>query len=194
MPPRSREDEAPHLRVPAARLVAEMDSGLQQLSHGDDGHGQSSLRFGLSMQPAGVRVHRPAAGTATRPFRRDEGTETPRIRSRAPASTLTGVIRPIARGDQAQSARRASRARLSAIRRRLGAAARGRRRGDARGHRAVARAHRRARAARRHPRVHRRAGSASRRSRAGADPARRPLARARARPRARPRGARLRAA
>ena len=30
------EDEAAHLRVPATRLVAEVDSGLQQLSHGDD--------------------------------------------------------------------------------------------------------------------------------------------------------------
>src|SRR5207248_11469940 len=33
------EDEPLHLRVPAAGLVAEMDSGLEQLSHGDDGHG-----------------------------------------------------------------------------------------------------------------------------------------------------------
>ena len=30
------EDEAAHLRVPAARLVAEVHAGLQQLSHGDD--------------------------------------------------------------------------------------------------------------------------------------------------------------
>ena len=29
------EDEAAHLRVPAPRLVAEVDSGLQQLAHGD---------------------------------------------------------------------------------------------------------------------------------------------------------------
>ena len=33
------EDEAAHLWVPAACLVAEVDSGLQQLAHGDDGHG-----------------------------------------------------------------------------------------------------------------------------------------------------------
>ena len=32
------EDEALHLRVPSPRLVAEVDSGLQQLPHGDDGH------------------------------------------------------------------------------------------------------------------------------------------------------------
>ena len=30
------EDEPLHLRVPAAGLVAEVDSGLQQLLHGDD--------------------------------------------------------------------------------------------------------------------------------------------------------------
>ena len=33
------EDEPLHLRIPAARLVAEMDSGLQELSHGDNCHG-----------------------------------------------------------------------------------------------------------------------------------------------------------
>src|SRR4029079_12782467 len=32
------EDEALHLRVPAARLMSEMDSGLQQLLHCDNGH------------------------------------------------------------------------------------------------------------------------------------------------------------
>src|SRR5436309_2111362 len=32
------EDEALHLRVPAARLVPEVDPGLQQLLHGDNGH------------------------------------------------------------------------------------------------------------------------------------------------------------
>ena len=30
------EDESAHLRVPAARLVAEVDAGLQQLPHRDD--------------------------------------------------------------------------------------------------------------------------------------------------------------
>src|SRR6266540_2230733 len=35
------EDETAHLRVPTARLVAEMDAGLQQLLHGDDSHGVS---------------------------------------------------------------------------------------------------------------------------------------------------------
>src|SRR5213078_4644325 len=47
-----REDEAAHLRVPATRLVAEMDSGLQQLAHGDDCHeAPSVVDFGAA--PAG---------------------------------------------------------------------------------------------------------------------------------------------
>ena len=33
------EDEALHLRVPAAGLVPEVDAALEQLAHGDDGHG-----------------------------------------------------------------------------------------------------------------------------------------------------------
>ena len=35
------EDEALHLRVPAARLVTEVHSGLQQLLHGDNCHDES---------------------------------------------------------------------------------------------------------------------------------------------------------
>jgi hypothetical protein len=35
------EDEALHLRIPAARLVAEVNSGFQKLSHADDCHGLS---------------------------------------------------------------------------------------------------------------------------------------------------------
>src|SRR5213079_1470813 len=43
---RCGEDEAPHLRVPAARLVAEVNSSLQQLLHGDDCHrGTSPFRM-----------------------------------------------------------------------------------------------------------------------------------------------------
>ena len=34
------EDEALHLRVPAAGLVPEVDAALEQLPHGDDGHGR----------------------------------------------------------------------------------------------------------------------------------------------------------
>src|SRR5688572_14611960 len=41
-----REDEALHLRVPAAGLVAEVDAGLQQLSHRDDGQGRFLSGFG----------------------------------------------------------------------------------------------------------------------------------------------------
>src|SRR5213075_1723378 len=41
------EDEAAHLRVPATRLVAEVDSGLQQVAHGGDCHCDSSFRVRL---------------------------------------------------------------------------------------------------------------------------------------------------
>jgi hypothetical protein len=40
------EDVAPHLRVPAPRLVAEVNSGFEQLAHRDDWHGYSP--FGWS--------------------------------------------------------------------------------------------------------------------------------------------------
>ena len=52
------EDEALHLRVPAARLVAEVDAGLQQFLHGNDGHESPFLGFdcdapaGLTWKPA----------------------------------------------------------------------------------------------------------------------------------------------
>ena len=39
------EDEPLHLRVPAARLVAEMDAGLQEVLHGHDRHEMCSLRL-----------------------------------------------------------------------------------------------------------------------------------------------------
>src|ERR671922_34227 len=54
-----REDEAAHLWIPASRLVAEMDTGLQQLSHRDSGQRNSPLRLtfasagGTSVEPAG---------------------------------------------------------------------------------------------------------------------------------------------
>src|SRR5918996_471157 len=40
-----REDEAAHLGVPAARLMAEMHAGLQELAHRDDGQ-EDPPRFG----------------------------------------------------------------------------------------------------------------------------------------------------
>ena len=52
------EDEALHLRVPAAGLVAEVDAGLQQFLHGNDGHESPFLGFdcgspaGLTWKPA----------------------------------------------------------------------------------------------------------------------------------------------
>ena len=41
------EDEPLHLRVPAPGLVTEVDTGLQQLLHGDDGHGRASLKVAI---------------------------------------------------------------------------------------------------------------------------------------------------
>src|SRR5438552_3656575 len=52
------EDEALHLRVPAAGLMSEVDSGLEELLHRDDGHGVSPLFLRLRHHqggPAGVR-------------------------------------------------------------------------------------------------------------------------------------------
>ena len=46
------EDEPLHLRVPAARLVTEVHSGLQQLLHGDDCHDGSFRLDGAA--PAGA--------------------------------------------------------------------------------------------------------------------------------------------
>ena len=57
------EDEPLHLRVPATRLVAEVDSSLQQLLHGDDGHGFSPF-LGLVGRCAGGAREEPAQGPA----------------------------------------------------------------------------------------------------------------------------------
>ena len=59
-----REDVAAHLGVPAARLVAEMDSGLQELAHGDDGQADPPrLNFAAA---GGNGWNRDTPGTATR--------------------------------------------------------------------------------------------------------------------------------
>ena len=56
------EDEALHLGVPAAGLVSEVDTALEQLAHGHDGHGTSFRRA-----PRGARVKAdPSAGPASR--------------------------------------------------------------------------------------------------------------------------------
>ena len=62
------QNEALHLRVPSARLVAEVDPGFQQLSHGNDGHkvflrsvapqGAAPQIFGATGIRAKVRVGR----------------------------------------------------------------------------------------------------------------------------------------
>ena len=53
------EDEALHLRVPAPGLVPEVDTALQQLAHGHDGHGGVLPRGPWLSRPAGGR--RPGA-------------------------------------------------------------------------------------------------------------------------------------
>ena len=68
--PALAEDEAAHLRIPAARLVAEVDAGLQELSHGYDGQCGNLLWFECG-SAGGVRVEPLSSGTATRPSRRD---------------------------------------------------------------------------------------------------------------------------
>ena len=63
------EDESLHLGVPATGLVPEVDAALEQLTHGDDGHGRSSLwRRGArpGCRTAGWRC--PGARTATDPL------------------------------------------------------------------------------------------------------------------------------
>src|SRR5258706_12049347 len=57
------EDEALHLRVPAPGLMPEVDTTLQQLAHGHDGHDAPSW----SLVVAAVRVdHRPGARSSAR--------------------------------------------------------------------------------------------------------------------------------
>ena len=61
------EDEAAHLRVPAARLVAEVHSGLQQLLHGDDCHGDQPLSVSVVvLRPAGRTEPGQGLGTTAR--------------------------------------------------------------------------------------------------------------------------------
>src|SRR5207249_411359 len=66
-----REDESLHLRIPAAGLVAEMDSGLQKLAHGDNFHVIPSC--GLTFRYAGGarrnRPERPAPPSSKPPGR-----------------------------------------------------------------------------------------------------------------------------
>src|SRR5947208_118480 len=56
-----REDEAAHFGIPASRLVAEVDPGLQELAHRDDGHrDEVPFLVGWLLLPAGL------AGTGLR--------------------------------------------------------------------------------------------------------------------------------
>src|SRR5215216_534035 len=66
------EDEPAHLRVPTSGLVAEMDTGLQKVSHRDDWHSGSPL-VSFALQPAGRKWNPLRAGTATPLVRRVDG-------------------------------------------------------------------------------------------------------------------------
>jgi hypothetical protein len=50
------EDEALHLRVPPAGLVAEVNAALEQLSHGDDGGHELVLQVGRPAEPGAFSV------------------------------------------------------------------------------------------------------------------------------------------
>ncbi len=57
------EDESLHLRVPATGLVAEVNAGLQQVLHGDNGHGKTpSFSVSVGIPPAAPRRDRQNAG------------------------------------------------------------------------------------------------------------------------------------
>src|SRR4029079_15376412 len=71
------EDEALHLRVPAARLVAEVNPGLQQLLHGDDCHDLSFRLLAIHRRARTEPERRP--GTPVRRPRRVGGTVSRRI-------------------------------------------------------------------------------------------------------------------
>ena len=57
------EDEALHLRVPATGLVAEVNAGLQQVLHGDDGHGKTPFSVSVGIPPAASRRDRQMPAT-----------------------------------------------------------------------------------------------------------------------------------
>src|SRR5581483_4991496 len=60
------EDEAAHLRVPAPRLVAEVDSGLQQVAHGDCARrGRLSRNCHVELLP--IRLCQSAGGSRGAP-------------------------------------------------------------------------------------------------------------------------------
>ena len=62
------EDEGRHLRVPEARLVAEMHAGFQHPPHGYVGHESTSVGLVLHVAPAsnsGFHPEHPATGSGT---------------------------------------------------------------------------------------------------------------------------------
>ena len=103
------QDEAAHLRVPSAGLVAEMHAGLQQLPRRDDGHGCSSHRlfFPGRCAPAGgdrgrgrvlvrCRSDAPPDGGTTMVVRRGRTASTRAVRRRRPAVDAGQRGQPVA--------------------------------------------------------------------------------------------------
>ena len=132
MPPRSVKMNRLHLRVPAAGLVAEVDSGLQQLSHGDDSHVCFLSRFELSVQPAGLgrnRLREPAPPPGR--VRRVGGTDGRRANERLqPRARSSAAARSAGSGDSMSTASPVSGCGRRAAPR-AGTGARGRVAGDA---------------------------------------------------------------
>ena len=62
------EDEALHLRIPAAGLVAEVDSGLQELTHGDDCQGSGPLSWLIGGAAGVARAEPMLRARHPRPF------------------------------------------------------------------------------------------------------------------------------
>ena len=89
------EDETLHLRVPAARLMAEVNAGLQQLLHGDNGH-VSPFRFGFEVHRrclGGTSASRPPSASILRRVEglgRSHGTRNRRRAAERPPGTRRG--------------------------------------------------------------------------------------------------------
>ena len=96
------EDERAHLGIPAARLVAEVDSGFQQLPHRDGRHGaRPPVRFRSSADlVAGFPVRRPRRVLGPAPSRSERSACDLRDGGSTPGSATTGAAarRSVARG------------------------------------------------------------------------------------------------
>ncbi len=90
IPLRSAKMYALHLWVPAPRLVAEVDTGLEQLAHGDGRHGRRDL-LGFGLSSACLVICRPSRRERRAPDREQH------------ACVMTSRTTPTALSDRAQS-------------------------------------------------------------------------------------------